>query len=77
MTFDGLIWTLNRSAPDSTALEFAQRFTGTLAARGATITAGWESSDDGEHWRTDFDLSSTRIPATSGPPAAHERNDAP
>jgi len=31
----------------------------------------WETSDDGEHWHKDFDLTYTRISGTPG----HERND--
>jgi hypothetical protein len=61
MTLDERTWTLRRDAPDFTPLQFRQRFTGTFAADGNTITASWQSSDDGLSWRTDFDLTYTRI----------------
>src|ERR1700759_4280171 len=35
---------------------FSQRFTGTLSEDGLTITGRWEIAEDGETWRTDFDL---------------------
>ncbi len=77
MTLDERTWTLLRDRPDFTPLHFAQRFTGTFATGGNTIIAAWETSDDGEHWHKDFDLTYTRIPSTPGPAAAHERNDTP
>ena len=49
-------WTLRRAAPP-----FAQRFTGTFSADGATITGRWELAREGEDWETDFDLVYTRI----------------
>jgi hypothetical protein len=75
MTLDERTWTLLRDRPDFTPLHFAQRFTATFAG-GDTIVAAWETSDDGEHWRKDFDLTYTRIPNTPGP-AGQERNATP
>lgn len=61
MTFDGRIWTLTREKPDFTALEFAQRFTGTLSEDGARITGRWESRPLGaENWQPDFELNYVR-----------------
>jgi hypothetical protein len=39
---------------------FSQRFTGTFSADGRTIAGRWEMEDDGE-WRTDFDLTYTKV----------------
>ena len=40
---------------------FAQRFTGTFSDDGNTITARWEAAEDGETFRTDFDLVYRRV----------------
>jgi hypothetical protein len=64
MTLDERTWTLQRTEPDFTPLHFKQRFIGTFAVDGNTITASWQRSDDGVHWRKDFDLTYTRIPDT-------------
>ena len=61
MTFDGGRWTLMRSAPDFTSLDFSQWFTGTFAEDGNSINAAWETSNDGVHWEHDFDLTYTRV----------------
>jgi hypothetical protein len=50
-----------RDKPDFTALNFAQRFTGTFADDGTTIAATWETSPERAHWSTDFELTYTRI----------------
>lgn len=49
-------WTLRREAPP-----FAQRFTGTFSADGTTISGRWEIAEDGEDWRTDFDVTYTKV----------------
>ena len=49
-------WTLQRAAPP-----FAQRFRGTFDHDGKTISGRWEIQDPGEDWRTDFDLTYTRV----------------
>ena len=40
---------------------FSQRFTGTFSEDGNTIAGRWEIAEDGKTWRTDFDLTYTRI----------------
>jgi hypothetical protein len=76
MTLDERTWTLLRDRPDFTPLHFAQRFTGTFATDGNTISAAWETSD-GDHWHKDFDLTYTRIPAIPDPAASQVGNDTP
>ena len=49
-------WTLRREGPP-----FAQRFTATFAADGETITGRWEIAEEGQDWRTDFDVTCTRV----------------
>ena len=49
-------WTLRRDGPP-----FAQRFTATFAADGKTITGRWEIAEEGQDWRTDFDVTCTRV----------------
>ncbi len=48
-------WTLWREAPP-----FAQRLKGTFSEDGRTIAGRWEIREEGEDWRTDFDLTYTR-----------------
>jgi hypothetical protein len=56
------VWTLLRTEPDATPLDFAQRFVGTFSADGDTIEGRWETSPDGgAHWRLDFPLTYTRV----------------
>lgn len=38
------------------ASPFPQRFTGRFADDGQTITGRWEKAEDGENYKTDFDL---------------------
>jgi hypothetical protein len=40
---------------------FSQRFTGTFSEDGNTITGRWEIAEDGKTWRTDFDLTYTKV----------------
>jgi hypothetical protein len=56
MTFDGSSWTLSRTEPDFSPLNFRQRFTGTFTDGADTIRGQWETSDDGVEWRLDFRL---------------------
>lgn len=63
MTFDGTTWTLERTAPDFTPLDFSQRFTATFEDAGRTIRGAWEVSHDGTNWAKDFDLVYTRTSA--------------
>jgi hypothetical protein len=60
MTLDEHTWTLLRDTADFTPLHFAQRFTGTFADDGQTITAIWETRDPGKHWRKDFNVTYRR-----------------
>jgi hypothetical protein len=54
-------WTLLRTEPDFSPLDFAQRFQGTFSADGDTIEGRWETSrDGGATWETDFGLRYTR-----------------
>ena len=62
MTFDGHRWTLERTAPDFTPLEFHQRWEATLTDDGTAIQGRWESSPDGEAWELDFELTYRRLP---------------
>ena len=55
------VWTLLRTEPDFSPLDFAQRFQGTLAADGSPVDGRWETSPDGETWQPDFALSYTKI----------------
>lgn len=55
MTIGDGKWTLER-----TGEPFDQRFTGEIAADGKTITGRWELNE-GDGWKTDFDLTYTRV----------------
>lgn len=55
MTFAGGVWRMWWDAPG-----LCQRFAGTLADDGATVTAAWEKSPNGTAWELDFDVLSTR-----------------
>jgi hypothetical protein len=61
MTFREGVWTLLRSAPDFTPLDFWQRFTATFSQDGRTIKGAWEKSEDGTHWEHDFDLAYAKV----------------
>jgi hypothetical protein len=62
MTLENGIWTLLRTEPDFTPLEFSQRFVGTISPDANRIDGRWETSyDQGESWELDFPLSYTRL----------------
>src|SRR5262245_34914086 len=61
MGFEGGIWTLSRTVPDLSPLDFSQRFSGRFSDDGNTIDGVWEISDDGATWEKDFDLTYRRI----------------
>ncbi|HEX5118411.1 MAG TPA: hypothetical protein VFW65_24770 [Pseudonocardiaceae bacterium] len=61
MTFDGRIWTLERTTPDFSPLEFSQRFVGTISDDRTAIKGEWRTSDDGQQWQRDFGLTYTRV----------------
>ena len=56
-TLEDGVWRLWRDAPG-----FDQRYAGTLADDGATITGAWEKRTDGAIWEHDFELVYTRVP---------------
>jgi hypothetical protein len=60
MTYDGRTWTLERTKPDMSPLDFCQRFVGTVSDDGSTIAGEWHSSADGQQWTRDFGLAYTR-----------------
>lgn len=60
MVLSGGVWTLLRETPDSTPLDFSQRFTGTFSDDGKAIAGRWESRTDPTSWVHDFDLDYTK-----------------
>ena len=40
---------------------FNQRYIGKISEDGRTITGRWEMSEDGKHWKVDFDLNYEKI----------------
>jgi hypothetical protein len=62
MRLHGGVWTLLRTKPDFSPLDFAQRFVGTFSDDGDMIEARWETATDGgERWQLDFPLTYTRV----------------
>lgn len=61
MTFEDGLWTLSRTTPDFSPLDFSQRFSGRLTDDGDTIEGLWEICEDGENWEKDFDLTYRRL----------------
>jgi hypothetical protein len=49
-------WKMWREAPG-----FSQRYTGKISEDGKTIAGQWEFSEDGHHWRVDFDLAYEKV----------------
>jgi hypothetical protein len=64
MTFDGRTWTLERTQPDFSPLDFCQRFAGRISDDDSTIDGEWQHSQDGKQWTRDFGLTYTRIGTT-------------
>lgn len=60
MSVEDGVWRLWRDEPDFSALDFAQRFTGTFSADGNTIAGRWEICHDGKTWEHDFELTYAR-----------------
>jgi hypothetical protein len=54
MHIDGRAWTLTRTEPDFSPLDFAQRFVGEFSDNGRTITGRWDAREPGKDWATDF-----------------------
>ena len=62
MTLENGTWTLLRTEPDFTPLEFSQRFVGVILPDGQRIEGRWETShDQGQSWEIDFPLSYARL----------------
>ena len=61
MGLEGGTWTLSRTTPDLSPLDFSQRYTGRFSDDGDRIEGAWEISDDGATWEKDFDLTYRRI----------------
>jgi hypothetical protein len=61
MTFDGRTWTLERTQPDLSPLDFCQRFVGRVREDGAVIDGEWLTSADGRQWAHDFAMTYTRL----------------
>jgi hypothetical protein len=61
MTLSDGVWTLLRTEPDFSPLDFAQRFVGEFSADATTIDGRWEQSHDGgETWELDFAITYRR-----------------
>jgi len=60
MTFDGRRWTLERTKPDFSPLDFHQRYAGCFSGDRRTIDGEWQMSKDGRDWTRDFGLTYTR-----------------
>ncbi|HYI35223.1 MAG TPA: hypothetical protein VEX39_01340 [Thermoleophilaceae bacterium] len=60
MGFDGGVWTLERTTPDFSDLNFWQRFEGTLSEDGQAIEGAWQICHDEATWGHDFGMTYTR-----------------
>jgi hypothetical protein len=58
-------WTLTRTEPDFSPLDFAQRYIGEFSDDGRTITGRWEAKHPGKDWEVDFHITYRR-PAPRG-----------
>jgi hypothetical protein len=56
MSLEAGIWKLWRHGKP-----FSQRFTGNFSEDGKTINGRWETAEDGKDWKTDFDLTYTKV----------------
>ena len=65
MTFDGRTWILERTKPDLSPLDFAQRYIGILSDDLTTISGEWQTSDDGQEWHRDFGMTYRRLGSES------------
>jgi hypothetical protein len=62
MTLQEGHWTLLRTEPDFSPLDFAQRFQADISPDGKVIDARWEMSHDGgATWHVDFGVTHSRI----------------
>jgi hypothetical protein len=60
MTFDGRSWTLERTEPDFSPLDFQQRFVSRFSEDRTRIEGEWQTSADGRAWARDFGMTYTR-----------------
>jgi Protein of unknown function (DUF1579) len=56
MGFTDGVWTLSRTTPDFSPLDFMQRYSGSFSDDGNGIEGTWEICEDGVTWEKDFDL---------------------
>jgi hypothetical protein len=56
MRLEGDVWTLTRTEPDFSPLDFAQRYVGEFSPDGTAITGRWEIKEPGKDWAVDFQL---------------------
>ncbi|MEU4195441.1 hypothetical protein AB0E69_26305 [Kribbella sp. NPDC026611] len=61
MAFEGDRWTMQGQAADG----FHQRFVAIVDATRGRIEARWEHAEDGESWRSDFDVTYVKQDTTS------------
>jgi hypothetical protein len=60
MSLEDNVWTVSRTEPDFSPLDFSQRYVGTFSDAGRTIEGTWEICHDGTTWEKDFDLNYRR-----------------
>jgi hypothetical protein len=61
MSLEDGVWTLSRTKPDFSPLDFSQRFTGVFGADDDTIAGRWEIAREPDTWELDFELNYTRL----------------
>jgi hypothetical protein len=61
MTFADGVWTLERTKPDFSPLDFSQRYLGRFSEDQRTISGAWEICHDGSTWEHDFELNYTKV----------------
>lgn len=61
MSFEDRLWSLWRTTPDFSPLDFSQRFAGRLSDDGKTIRGNWEISSDAVSWKQDFELTYRKL----------------
>ena len=61
MTFADVVWTLERTKADFSALDFSQHWEAELTADGDTIRGRWLSRTAYGGWSDDFALTYARI----------------
>jgi hypothetical protein len=55
------IWSLSRTEPDFSPLDFAQRYRGTFSEDGSRIDGEWQIRHPGSDWERDFGLNYIRV----------------